>query len=95
MRGVLVREIPVRLLDVSLSGCLLGATREVEHGTPGELRIALDGEHYQDFIRVVRLREHHGSSFPCILGGRFAWGNRPGTASVRGAVPCSELEPPL
>ena len=93
MRGVLVREIPVRLLDVSQSGCLLGATREVEHGTGGELRIMLDGKHYQDFIRVVRLREYHGASFPCILGGHFDWGHRSGTPSVRGTVPGPELEP--
>ena len=43
MRGLLVRQIPVRLLDLSVAGCCLESSREIAPGTTGDLR-SISGE---------------------------------------------------
>ena len=35
-RGTLVRHVPMRLVDVSLSGCLVEAEQDLDVGTPTE-----------------------------------------------------------
>ena len=85
MRGLLVRQIPVRLLDLSVAGCCFESSREIAPGTTGDLRIDLGGAAYSDTVHVVRCDERHG---PRLLhvGGQFSWGTRPGAAYVRGVV---------
>ena len=50
MRGLLVRQIPVRLLDLSLAGWCLESNREIAPGTTGDLRIDLGGAVYSDIV---------------------------------------------
>ena len=88
MRGQLVRDIPVRLLDFSWSGCLVATSQPIDPGTTVKLRLDMGGKEYQDTVQVVRKTEHAGSSHAFTLGGQFAWGHRPSPASVRG-----ELDP--
>ena len=85
--GRLLRQVTVRFLDFSLSGCLVATDQPIESGTVGELRVDLGGRKYQDTVHVVRTATHHGSRHVYTLGGQFAWGTRPGAASVRGEVP--------
>ena len=87
MKARLAREIPVRLLDFSLSGCLVATNRPLDEGTLGDLRVTLDGKEYRDTVHVVRTTERHGVRRAFVAGGHFAWGNRPGTISLRGTVP--------
>ena len=82
-----MRDIPVSLLDFSLSGCRIGSNLQIDAGTAGDLRLNVGGKEYQDTVRVVRSTRSHGSSHAFTLGGTFTFGNRPGAASVRAEVP--------
>ncbi len=86
-KGTLVRNIPVRLLDFSLSGCLVATNYPIYSGTIGELQVRFEGRPYHDTLIIVRAVEHHGFSYTHTLGGQFAWANRLGTVSIRGNVP--------
>ena len=87
MPARLAREIPVQLVDLSLSGCLIASSHPLDDGTVGELRVTLDGKLYQDTVQFRRAVRRHGTRLDYVAAGQFAWGNRPGTASVRGSLP--------
>ncbi len=57
----LVRQVPMRLVDVSLSGCLVETDRELGVGTTGLLLVDLWGVPCRYPIRVVRETEQLGS----------------------------------
>ena len=52
--AVVQRDVPVRLVNISRSGCLLMAPAAMRDGTVGRLRIVLDGISYVGDVRVVR-----------------------------------------
>lgn len=54
LMGVLVKELPVQLLDVSRDGCLMEAPAQVEVQAHGELNLQIDGRTCRDEVRVVR-----------------------------------------
>ena len=85
----LVRRVQVALVDFSLSGCRIATDHPIDSGAEGELWVELDGNSYQDTVRIVRSADHQGSSHRVIVGGEFAWANRRGTTSIRGSVPSS------
>ena len=74
--GRLARQIPVRLVNLSLSGCLLESGRHVNPGASGELRVTLEGTPYRDAVQVVRAAERHGPR-RLLLGGQFSWDSVP------------------
>ena len=80
-----MRQVPVRLVNVSLSGCLLESSSEITVGTTGELRVAFSGDRRHDQVRVARAVGRAGST-SFYLGGEFSWGARPESGSVRNAV---------
>ena len=86
-KGRLIRDIPVRLLDFSLSGCLVATNHPMHAGTIGELQVAFEGRPYRDSVIVVRAIQHHGFPYTHTLGSQFTLANRPGTVSLRGHVP--------
>ena len=92
MRGLLVRQIPVRLVNISLSGFLLESDRQVQIGSTGELKVDLGDAMYTDQVRVGRAISRRGANQPYHLGGEFSWGNRPAKDSVRLAVRAIETE---
>jgi hypothetical protein len=51
---VFQHEVPVRVVNISRSGCLLQVPRLVRAGTVGRLRLALDGGEYADDVRIAR-----------------------------------------
>jgi hypothetical protein len=51
---VLQQEVPVRLVNISRSGCLLHVSRALRVGMVGRLRIALDDAEYTDDVRIAR-----------------------------------------
>ena len=87
VRGQLVRDVPVSLLDFSWSGCLVATNQPIDPGTVGKLRLDMGGKEYRDTVHIVRKTEHAGSSHAFTLGGQFGWGHRPSRASVRGEIP--------
>ena len=82
MKGLLVRQIPVQLVDLSLSGCLFETTEEIRPGETGELHVTLQGTEYRDAVNVVRSADRHGSHLR-LVGGQFTWHTGPTSVSMR------------
>ena len=59
---VFQQQLPVRLVNISRSGCLLQAPRAVRVGTVGRLRVALDDTEYADDVRVARCDTAKGAA---------------------------------
>ena len=86
MRGLLVKQVPVRLVNLSLSGFLLESESDIDVGSTGELRVDLGSAVYNDEVRVARAVTRAGTSLPYHLAGEFSWATRPAQDSVRLAV---------
>ena len=81
--GVLGRDLTVRLLEISRTGCLLESSRPVPVGTIGSLVVAVDGLDYIDCLRVSRCQEIAGAGDTHHLGAEFLSLYRPGDKSLR------------
>jgi c-di-GMP-binding flagellar brake protein YcgR len=81
--AVLTRDVPVRLLDISASGCLLESANRFEVGTTGIIRVTYADAEYVDEVRVMRCREFDGSSALYHIGVEFLWTSRPQERSLR------------
>jgi hypothetical protein len=80
--AVLGREIPVRLVNFSGSGCLVATTSSLHEGAIASVRMELGGIEYADHVRVVRCTRIEGSS-EYHLGLEFLWTTAPGERSMR------------
>jgi PilZ domain len=80
--AVLGREIPVRLVNMSGSGCLVAATSALHEGATASLRLDFGNVEYTDDVRVVRCTRIEGSS-EYHLGMEFLWTTAPGERSMR------------
>jgi PilZ domain len=89
--GVLRRELQVRLLNFSGSGCLLESQRRVEPGTIGTLRLHLGEDEYSDDVRIVRCQPIEGGSIYHV-GAEFVWTAPPHPRSLRRVVNRSGAE---
>jgi len=83
--AVLGREIPVRLVNLSNSGCLVAATSVLLEGTTASLRLDVGNVEYTDDVRVVRCTRIEGSS-EYHLGMEFLWTAAPGERSMRRVI---------
>ena len=86
MRGLFHRDIPVQLVDLSLSGCQLKTAGQIPEGGSGELYVVMSGSRYCEKLRVVRAVDQHGSSHTQLVGGQFAWNTRETDDAMRGRV---------
>jgi hypothetical protein len=68
---VFQQELPVQVVNLSRSGCLLQVSRPVRVGTVGRLRVALDDTEYAEHVRVARCETVDGAS--CELGVELLW----------------------
>jgi len=84
--GVLTREVRVRLVNISTSGCLIESSTRLELGTAGDLRVQVGGELYDDHVRIARVQQVHGAGSTWHVGAEFLWTTQPGTRSLRRAV---------
>ena len=57
----LSKEVRVRVLNCSATGCLVEATAPVLPGTVAVLRIAFGGHEFDDTVRVVRCQALEGA----------------------------------
>ena len=83
--GALVRRVPVRLLDISTSGCLFECPTSVDEGTVGFLDVTLEGRPHAEAIRVCRSTRLRALPWPCRLGAEFLMLAPPAPASLRHA----------
>ena len=87
--GVLTREIPTRLVEVSRSGCLLESGHRIEEGTVGALRIEIDGHTYLEDIRATRCVAIAGSGSSYLVGIEFLQTGKSDGMSIRRAIGAS------
>jgi PilZ domain len=83
--AVLRRELHVRLLNVSGSGCLLESQRRIVPGTIGTLRLVRGNDEYSDDVRIVRCQAVEGGSI-YYVGAEFVWTAPLHPRSLRRAV---------
>jgi hypothetical protein len=81
--GVLARELRVRVLNCSPSGCLLETNAPMEVGTVGSLQLVIEGRALVDHIAVVRCQPIAGAGSVYHVGARFLWIGRLTEHSVR------------
>jgi hypothetical protein len=87
--GVLTREIPTRLLEISRSGCLLESRHRIEEGTVGTLRLEVLGQTYLEDVRATRCVAIAGSGSSHLVGIEFLQTGRPDGLSIRRAISSS------
>ena len=83
MVAVLGRDVAVRLIDISNSGCLIQSETRLAEGTTGTLRLTFDGVDYVDDVRIVRCQAPNVGDSWFRLGAQFLWTTHPGERSLR------------
>jgi hypothetical protein len=71
--AVLTRELPVRLLNCSASGCLVETNVRLEVSTVASLTLSFDGRHFTDDVLVMWCRAIAGGDARYHVGLRFVW----------------------
>jgi c-di-GMP-binding flagellar brake protein YcgR len=84
--AVLRRDLPVRLLDISASGCLLQSETRLAEGTTGTLRLLFDAVEYVDDVRIMRCQAPNSGDSWFRLGAEFLWTSNPDERSLRRVV---------
>lgn len=84
--ATLVWTVPVRIVDVSRSGCRLESSRWVHTGTTGQLRLSLDGGDHEDDIRIARCQVREGAGRNYFLGAELLRTRRLNARSIRLAI---------
>jgi len=84
--GVLTRDVPVHLRNVSGSGCLLESATAIDEGIVARVRMLIGNRRYGDDVRVIRCRRVEGAGATHYIGVEFAWATRPWAASLRAIV---------
>jgi len=81
--GVLGKEVAVRLVNGSPSGCLVETNARLEVGTIASLRVTLNGNEFVDDVRVVRCQQIEGAGSVFHVGAQFLWTATPNGNSLR------------
>jgi hypothetical protein len=84
--AVLTRDLVMRVLEISASGCLIECRRRLDVGTVGRLRLTLGTDEAADDIEVVRCDAVEGARSTFHIGVRFLWTTPRGAGSIRDAV---------
>ena len=72
-QGRLIRQVPVRLMDASLSGCLVESDEALRVGASGTLHVDLWGVSCRYPVRVTRVVERPDTSHTVRIAGEFDW----------------------
>lgn len=91
--AVLGRDVRVRLVDVSNSGCLIHSESRLAEGTTGTLRVTFDGAEYADDVRIMRCRPSNTADQWFELGAEFLWTSHPGAGSLRRIIVSLQASP--
>ena len=86
MVAVLGRDVSVRLVDISNSGCLIQSETRLAEGTTGTLRLSYGGVEYVDDVRIMRCQAPNAGDSWFRLGAQFLWTTNPGERSLRRVV---------
>jgi len=81
--AVLGRDVVVRLLEISRSGCLFESSHAMPTGTIAALSVEIDGREYMDEVRVSRSQLVAGAGERYEVGVEFLWLRTPREQSLR------------
>jgi PilZ domain len=84
--GVVVSDVPVRLIDVSRTGCLLESGRHLQIGATGEFVIEVAGQTLSEEVRITRCLRLEVSGSLYRLGAEFLRRRPANVSSLRRAV---------
>lgn len=84
--ATLVWTVPVRIVDVSRSGCRLESSRWLSIGTSGHLRLTFEGRTHQDDVRIARCQVREGAGSTYVLGAELLATRRLSDRSIRMAI---------
>jgi hypothetical protein len=84
--AVLRRDVAVRLVDISNSGCLLKSEKRLAEGTTGVLRLTYEGVEYEDDVRIMRCQAPTSGEGEFRIGVQFLWTTHPGERSLRRVI---------
>ena len=84
--AVLGRDVTVRLMDISNSGCMVQSETRIAEGTTGTLRLSYEGVDYVDDVRIVRCQAPNVGDSWFRLGAQFLWTTHPGERSLRRVI---------
>jgi hypothetical protein len=84
--GVLTRQVGVRVINISASGCLIETSHRMNVGTVGALRVRFGTEEYSDDVQVVRCQTIAGAGSIYYVGMRFLLTTPRSARSLRHAV---------
>ena len=71
--GVLMRQRRVRLLNCSISGCLIETNWRLEVGAIASIRVVIDGRELADDVQIVRCQPIAGAGQTFYVGAQFLW----------------------
>lgn len=84
--GVATRELWVRVLNCSPSGCLLETDIRLDTGVIASLRVIIHGDEFCDDVEVVRCQLVEGAGALYQVGVRFLWNVPPDRRALRRVV---------
>jgi hypothetical protein len=84
--GMLVWSMPVRVVDVSRSGCRVEIDRHLQTGTNGQLQLPMNGVVHVDDVRVCRCQQREGAGRVYHVGVELLRTRRLSRRSLRLAI---------
>lgn len=90
--GVLTRERHIRLLNCSVTGCLLETNCRLPIGAIASIRVTIQGRELTDDVQIVRCQAIAGAGERYHVGAEFLWTQPLGRRSLRGALRASPIE---
>lgn len=84
--GMLTRERRVRLVNCSVSGCLIETSWRLQVGAIASIRVTIDGRELDDDVQIVRCQPIAGAGERFYIGAQFLWTRPLHTRSLRGAA---------
>jgi hypothetical protein len=90
--GVLTRERHVRLLNCSVSGCLIETSHRFQVGAIASIRVVVDGRELSDDVQIVRCQPIAGAGDTYHVGAQFLWTQPLERTSLRRALGATRSE---
>jgi hypothetical protein len=87
--GVMTRERQVRLLNCSVSGCLLETSCRLPVGATASIRVNVEGRELTDEVQIVRCQPIAGAGDTYHVGAQFLWTQPLSRQSLRSALRAS------
>jgi hypothetical protein len=84
--GTLTRSCHMRVLNCSVSGCLIETNCQIDVGAVASIRVVINGRELSDDVQVVRCQRIAGAGSIYHIGAQFLWTTPPGASSLRAAL---------